>query len=670
MKKFREWVSIKTVKAPRLMILLFVLVLNVLFILAAAFTISQLIPPSMEGGGFLDSLLNTVMMYLGIGGIDMVIEEVSEAGIWLILACSITVVIGMVVFMYALIGYMSEVISSFIADADSSSRKLRISDHIVILNWNTRAAEIVNELLYKDKKEKVVILVRENKDDVLEDIEERISASIESGGVNNKLTIIVREGDPWSAMHLNDISIKFAKSVIILGSDISDADGGDTPSERGNTNTIKTLLEVSQLVGAEDSADFQKVIVEVEDDWTLEIVNTIVKYKEKKGKDIIVPIAVNNVLGQIFSQFSIMPELNTVYSTLLSNKGAAFFALPAEDPLLSEDDFISGQLESCFEAIPLTVIHNKDGMANCYYMAGDERHIHAVESAPRYEKVDVSINTDYEVADRHVIILGHNSKSAAIMEGFNAFSEEWRRKDGADVLDIIVIDNDANLAKQNYYEKYPFVKKAVAADIYDSGLICGIIGDFVDAHGSEGCIMILSDDTVSERKIDDDALTYLILVQDMIQKRVAADPGFDPGNINMIVEILDPKNYDIVSNYSANQVVISDRYISKIIMQIGEKDSLFDFYTDILSYDEPDAEVFMSKEIYAKKASEFFIALPEPCTAADLIRAVYNCSPDDNKSIMLGYFRADGEMVLFEGDQSGIHVSLSGEEKLILFSNH
>ena len=667
MKKFREWVSIKIVKAPRLIVLLFVLAVNVVFILIAALVISRLTPASMEDDGFLESLFNTVMMYLGIGGIEMVIEDVSQAGILLIVSCTITIVIGMVVFMYALIGYMSEVISNFVTEADSSSRRLRISGHIVILNWSTRAAEIINELLYKGKKEKIVVLVNDDKDAVTEDIDERLSNTVEDDGLKNKLTIIVREGDSWSSKQLNDISVKHAKSVIILGDDISSP--GGSQAERGNTHTIKTLLEVAEIVAEEDSADDQKIIVEVGDDWTLQMVNTIINHKARTGNDVLVPIAVNTVLGHVFSQFSIMPELHTVYSALLSNNGAAFFTRPADDSEMSEAEFVTTHLERHHKAIPLTTMRNGDGKTNWYYMSDDGQNIRGGESVDPCAEIEVSLNPEYEMSSKHVIILGHNSKSASIMEGFEAFSEEWRRKDGTEILDVVVIDGEVNLARQDYYKAYPFVVKTVAAAIYENDLICGVIRDFIDAHKGDGCIMILSDDRVCADEVDSDALTYLILVQDIIHDRSVTDPGFDPDNISMIVEILDPRNYDIVNNYNANHVVISDRYISKIIMQIGEKDSLYDFYTDILTFDEPGSDED-SKELYIKKASGFFSVIPEPCTAAELIRAVYRCSPDENKSIMLGYFSPGGEMVLFEGDQSKINVSLSGEEKLILFSNH
>ena len=664
MNKFREWISIKTVKAPGTIVLLVIFFANVAFIGVAAFIISRLAPPSMEDTGFWSYVFHTITLILGVGGVENLIEEIGEANVVYVLCCVIAIIIGLVVFTGAIIGYMSEFISSFIEEADSGSRKLHISNHIVILNWNTRAAEIVNELLYKNTKEKVVVLVENNRDDVLQDINERLSDTIEEeNGIKNKLTIIVREGDSCSTKQLNDISIKRAKSVIILSNGIF--------MEKGDANTIKTLVQVVQLTAEEDSANNQQIIVEVEDDWTLALVNTIIEHKTQKGKCNIIPVAVEQILGQLFSQFSIMPELNRVYRRLFSNEGkAAFFAQIAANESLSEMEFVSKHLDNHLKSIPLAVMPDSDGVLHCYYMSDNEQNIHSTGSVPRNPDFKVVVNPDFEMPEKHVLILGHNSKSAAIMEGFNGFSGEWKKRDGSEVFDIIVVDDESNLAKQEHYTQYPFVKKVVAADIYEKDVICNTIDELIKAYKENVCIMILSNDTVDDEDIDADALTYLILVQDIINRRRTNDPGFDPKSVELIVEILNPRNYDVVSNYSTNNIVISNRYISKMIMQIGEEEALFDFYNDILTYDEADAEELFSKELYVKKVSAFFSMTPEPCTAADLIRAVWHASPDDNKAIVLGYFRSDGKMILFEGDQSLIRVALSGDDKVIVFSNH
>ncbi|MCL1855060.1 MAG: hypothetical protein FWF86_04945 [Clostridia bacterium] len=699
MKRVREWISVKIVKAPGAMVLLGILFANVVIIGTAGFVISSLAPPSLENRGFWGSVYHTVTMILGVGGVENLVENIGQANVVYVLCCVSAVIIGLIVFTGAIIGYMSELISSFIENADSGSRKLHLSNHIVILNWNTRAAEIINEMLHKNTREKVVVLVSGNRDGVLSDIDERLSDTMDAENdavreacahmrffrrrfyrlkhsFRNKLTIIVREGDPWSTKQLSDISIQFAKSVIILSSHISSIldrsghKGRFGHAGKGDSLTIKTMLQIVQMTSEEESIDNQKVIVEAEDDWTLTLAHTIIGHKAQAGKHNIIPVPVNRILGQIFSQFAIMPELNLVYSTLFSHKGAAFYTQSVSAASLSEEEFVSEHLDHHLQSIPLTAVRGDDGKYQCYYMSTDEQYIRGIEPAARNHDLRVSLNPDFMIKDRHIVMMGHNSKTAAIMGGFDAFREEWKKKDGTEVLDVIVIDDEESLVKQNHYKQYPYVAKVISADIFNKDLICSVIDEFIGAHNEGGCIMILSDDTAPDEEFDANALTYLVLVQDILHRRSVNTPGFDPCRIDMVVEILNPKNFDIVSSYSRNNIVISNRYISKIVMQIGEKDSLFHFYNDILTYDDPNMEEAVSKELYIKKAADFFNELPGACTAADLIRAVYRSSPNDNRSVVLGYFRPDGEMILFAGDQSNIRVALSEEDKLIVFSNH
>ena len=670
MNSFREWISIKMVKAPRFIVLMGVLAANAVFIGAAAFIITWLTPESSENGSFGSSIFNTIMMYLGIGGIEMVIDEISEADMFLVLFSIIIVIIGMVFFTYALIGYMSDFISNFIGEADSSSRKLRISEHTVILNWNTRAAELINELLYKNKREKVVILMGGSKEDALRDIGERLSDTLENErDVKDKLTVIVREGDTWSAKQLNDISIKRAKSVIILCDAVSE-ETADKEEEMGNIRTIKTLLQVAQLSMEDDADTHQQIIVEVEDESTLALVNTIVGHKKRMGKCNIVPFSVNRLLGNIFSQFAVMPELNVVYSSLFSNKGASFYARTTDNDSLSENEFVAGYMENHTKAIPVTIMRDDDNHVNCYYLSANEQNINITDPVCENRALPLSLNPNFEMNNKNVLIMGHNSKSHAIMDGFDAFCSEWTKKDGTETLSVTVINDEQTLLKQDYYKEYPCVKKVISADIFEIDIIRNEIDEFIGAHTGDRCILILSDDTVPAEEADADALTYLILVQDIMHNRLTNDPGFDIKDIDMIIEILNPKNYEIVSSYSANNIVISNRYVSKMMMQISEKKPLFDLYLDILTYDGTNAEDVDTKEIYIKKAADYFSVIPPPCTAIELFRGVWHASPDNNKTVVLGYFRSDGEMILFQDNLSKTTISLSGDDKLIVFSDN
>ena len=147
--------------------------------------------------------------------------------------------------------------------------------------------------------------------------------------------------------------------------------------------------------------------------------------------------------------------------------------------------------------------------------------------------------------------------------------------------------------------------------------------------------------------------------------------------MDVIVESNDPKHNDIVRSYGVNNIVISNRYISKIISQIGEKEALFSFYKDILSYNDDALDKYVSKEIYSKKVSGVFNTLPKKCTAEELIKAIYEASSDPsipeeqrNPMIALGYVKPGGRMILFSGNQRKIEVELEERDKIILFSNH
>ncbi len=702
MRRFKEWFSIQLAKHPARVVLLAILLFNVVFFISAALVIKNLALNGTEEMSLFEAAFYTITMILDAGCIQFVVADIGESGIAIAVVCLVIVLIGMVSFTGAVIGYVTNYISNFIENSNSGMRRLRISYHLVILNWNTRASEIINDLLYCRKRQKVVVLVGGRKKEIQKEIEERITDTIHRENsalllrcrklglrkyfvyfrekLHNNLTVILREGDVFSAKQLHDISIERARSVVILGNDVNNSIcqyGNRERIEengRGNAQTVKTLMQVSDITGAEYSLDNQKIIVEISDDWTWELVQRIISYKQVQGKCNIVPVRVNQVLGQILSQFSLMPELNLVYKELFSNKGATFFV--EEKKVSDESGYITEYLKNHRSAIPLTTLNSGD-KDYFVYAAGNEKDIQKT-----YERTEtgftVKLNRNYWIEKKNVIILGHNSKSKDIMQGFCAFRDEWNYKDGEDeILNIIVIDDEQSLEKMNYYREYPFVTETVSATVYDEARICSTIERFVDANEDDTSILILSDDSALTENIDAKALANLVYVQDIISAKKSRDSNFDVESIDVIVEILDPKHHDIVSSYSVDNVVISNRYISKMITQIGEKEAIFDFYTDILTYDTEDADAYESKEVYTKKVSAFFEKIPGECTEEELIRAVWNASVDpsipkekQNPTVVLGYVKPGGRITLFEGDRTVRKVRLEKNDKIIVFTNH
>lgn len=711
MRKIREWLNIQLVKNPGKMVLFVIFLFNVILLFGASLVISAFDVSGTEKMSFFEAIFCTITMILDAGCIQFVVSDIGQAGVALVIFCLCVVIVGMITFTGAVIGYVTNYISDFIDNANAGSRKIKLYDHSVILNWNTRASEIINDLLYCDTKQKVVILVPSRKKEIEKEINERISSTIARenaiiyencksksfiaravymlrNSFKKNITVIIREGDIFSTKQLMDISLDRAKMIIILGSDINNTicmfghkEALESKS-RGNSQTVKTLMQVADITASENSADNQKIIVEITDDWTADLVDKIIRYKQVGGKCNIVPIRVNQVLGHILSQFSLMPELNLAYSELLSNKGSAFFSAKCEKEY-EEMTAVRGYLKEHAHAIPLTTMVNKNGDEYFYYLAKSEKALRKKTEIPKSDYT-VKLNKDYWIERKNIIILGHNSRCEEIMQGFASFSSEWKKEESDEqIVRIVVIDDASHLEKVDYYKKYPFVIKTVAAEIYDKELICNTIQQFVASNAEDTSVLVLSDDSALNEDIDANALANLVYVQDIINTNKQNDPNFDVESIDLVVEIIDPKHYDVVNKYSVNNVVISNKYISKMITQIAEKEALFGFYNDILTYDDQNSEGD-SKEIYIKKVSRYFDEVPAKTTAAELIRAVYEASTDESipeekrsPAIVIGYVKPSanatkpGEnMVIFSGNQLNKTVELDVRDKLIIFSNH
>lgn len=696
-RRIRERISLFTVKQPSLTILIVIFILNLVLFAVAAGIISWLAPNSLAHSGFWPSVFYTITMVLDAGCIEYVIADIGQTSVALIIVCLLTVLIGMITFTGAVVGYVTNYISSFIENSKSGNRTVRVSGHTVVLNWNSRASEIVNDLLYTGKKETVIILSGQDSKDIEDEINERLSATLKEEfskvreesesypflkrriyrrkhRLQNRVTVIVRSGETYSTKQLNDISISQANSIILLTKEYQNVvcQYGNHERrellEKGNANTLKTLVQVAEMTSSESSADHQTIIVEVEDDWTANLVDRVIAHKEKLAKCHIIPIYINRVLGQILSQFSIMPELNTVYSELFSNRGAEFFFKPQQ----WEDDVIQATRQYMLThhyAIPLTIMQTPTGN-HAFSVANSN------DDCERFSEVDqpafsVSLNKAYHMLPRNIVIIGHNSKCQDIMNGFSAFRGEHNLPE-EEILNITVIDDEKSLERLDYYRAYPYVTKTVSADVFDAELIKSTIEEAVDSHDGDTSLLILSDDKTVTEDIDSAALTYLIYVQDIIAARQKNDPNFDRESFDVVVEILNPKNYDVVHNFSADNVVISNRYISKMVTQIGRKQALFEFYSDILTYDEAGATSFESKELYIKEVDRFFEKdnIPAKCSARELIWGVFESSPQNNKEIVLGYTSPGGRMTIFSGNQDDIQVELHPKDKLIVFSNH
>ena len=691
-RKFKEWLSIKVSQDPGQIVLFAILLFNLVFFLIAALLIMLL--AGKTGMTFFEALYCTITMVLDAGCIEAVVGDIGAAGYLIPIICIGIVLIGMITFSGAVIGYVTNYISGFIENSNSGNTDIEVSGHVIILNWNTRASEIINDFLYCDHDQVIVVLADCDKDSIEREVNEKLEDTlrVENGKLKQDLasrpfferritynrkklkknvTVVVRQGDIFSANQLHNISLADANSVIILDDEQA---GAKTESSTGNSKTIKALMQVADIVSKEYSRDNQKIVVEINDDWTGALVDKIIKYKQIDRKCNIVPVRVNQFLGLILSQFSVMPNLNLAYRELFSNKGATFYV--DEIKTDGEEAYITDYINTHDRAIPLSS-RKSDGKDYFYYAASSPDDLKKTTDKPASD-IGVKLNHDYWIDKKNILILGHNSNSEEIMEGFRSFCNEWNHKDSSgQILNVVIIDDQENLDKMNNYEDYPFVSGTIAASIYEKERMCKAIEVFLTMNSGDISVLILSDHTVDSSNQDAAALANLVYIQEIISDKTAEDINFDPGRIDIVVEIVNPRHHDIVNSYSVRNVVISNRYISKMITQIGEKDAIFDFYNEILTYDEAGVESYESKEVYIKKASCFFEEIPPECSARDLVYSVWKASIDKSvpaekrsPSLLLGYVKREGNVVLFNSDTKSDTVRLDKQDKLIVFTNH
>ena len=567
--------------------MLAICIINLVLLLLAAWVISAFAIHDNVERGFFTSVYKTFTMILDAGCIESIVTDPGSTNIFLMIFCLVIIVISMITFTGALIGFATNIISTMISEAFTNNKKLMISNHLLILGWNNRASEIVNDLLFRPGNQKVVVLTESGKDEILDEVKEKLNNTIERENrklhnelmtqgwikrhflfcrnkLRDNITFIVRTGDIFSSIHLNNAQIKRAESVIILSNGIGnntfsvDFTGGFDEKQNSDSRTIKALMQVIDLTNDIASIDNQKVVVEVENDWTEELVEKIIKAKQRSGKCRVVPFRVHRVMGQLLSQFSLMPALNIAYQDLFSNKGATFYSVKQEK-ITKSVDYIEQYLSQHHQAIPLTFLKDDlEGQDYFCYISDNEEDI-SESGNVRDEFCDVELNNKFWMNEKYVLILGSNSKIENVMNGFRSFCYEWTDEEHPRILHVTIIDEEENLIHFNYYQAYPFVENCITADIFEQSKINKEISAFIEAHPHDSSILILSDDLARDDDVDSKALTYLIDAKDTIN-RARANKNDENFNIDIVVEIIDPKHYDILKSYDVHNVVGCVKY--------------------------------------------------------------------------------------------------------------
>ena len=359
---------------------------------------------------------------------------------------------------------------------------------------------------------------------------------------------------------------------------------------------MKTLMLVSNL----NLSDNQTILVEVKEQKSVTLIKEYIAKNTKRSHQIL-PILPDELMGRLIAQTLLMPELNKVYRELFSFEGAEFYTVPNEDART--------YMESHHQAIP--IYSHQDQL---YVLAESKNVLDLKRNEPlkTYTKIEIRDQSRYQ--DKHIVIFGKNHKLPYILDSIKLYEKENHTH-------IHVSHLESNEAQD--IEKY--TKDLERID-----------------H-----ILILSEDDLAKEEYDSDVLVTLLMTQELAKKYHA----------EIIIELLDPRHYDIAQSYNVKNTIISNEYVSRLMTQLSKNRLLYDLFIDILTYDAENSEN-ETYEVYAYQAKNIIkSSLPISFKSkADAIYSFYMSGEEDY--ILIGLMR-DQTLDIFKGnldEQKEFHI--------------
>ncbi len=585
--RFRKWLSIKKNQNARAIILVFIVLFNILLWLISSL-IAYLIEPS---------LYDNVAKALWSSGITWMLEPGfydPTVPVAIRVISIIVILLSMITFTGGIIGYVANFFSNMIDNAKKGKNKLYVYDHILILNWNYKALELIADYRYDDDTNTIVILSDRPKEDIDEDIKRKFYRKDQK-----KMDIIVREGEVFSKHDLMDVCIEKAKTIIIL------ADEQDHQSAAHlDMLAMKTLMLVAHL----NLSDHQTIMIEVKEQKSMGLIKDYIAKNTSRSNQIL-PLLPDELMGRLIAQTLLMPTLHKVYHELFSFEGAEFYTLPKQNPR----EF----MESHHKAIPIYT-HND----HLYVLSESFECVKERRYQPLHSYTPIQFHHESRYHKKHIVIFGKNQKLPYILDSIKLYERENK-------TEVKVSLVESNEAKD--------------------------IELFMDSNEKIDHIVILSEDHLSPEEFDSDVLLTLLMTQELAKKHHA----------EIIIELLDPRHFDIAQSYNVNNTIISNEYVSHMMTQLSKNRHLYDLFIDLLTYDACDSEE-ETYEVYAYPAKHILSATL-PLTFKSKADIIYSFYMSGEQSYILIGISKKNHFEIFKGDLDlEEEITIEEDDELIL----
>jgi hypothetical protein len=313
----------------------------------------------------------------------------------------LTVVVSMVTFTGGIIAYVSDAVGTFIAKSEEGSKPLYLFDHLLILNWNIKALELIADFAYDEEGKDIVVVSPYDRKEIEDLIENKLYDLPQKGA--KRVRVVVIQGNIVSKQMLDRVCIQKAKTIVIFSDEESDS---SLEGYHADITAVKTLMLVDHVSSNPD----QTIIVEIKATKTRHLIEE--KFcRQNETFPRVIPMMSDELMGKLIAQTVFYPELNEVYAELMSSEGAEFYSTDDEEPL--------AYLKTHSHAVPL---YSHKG--RLYVVAAKQADVTKKRLLPKEALQTLVFEPMNETLDHTIVIFGKNNKIPYIKASIQAFEHD------------------------------------------------------------------------------------------------------------------------------------------------------------------------------------------------------------------------------------------------------
>jgi len=489
---------------------------------------------------------------------------------WVLRGVGILVTISGIFILSTLIGILSQGLGEKIDELKKGRSIVLAENHTLIIGWSQKIFFIIEELIIANgnqKKPTIVILSNRDKVEMDEEIRNRIEDS-----KNTK--IITRSGDTLDVNSIKTVNPDGAKSIIILAPDDADENSKDI-------QVIKTVLALVYNTKRENKE--YNIVAEINNFENLDAAEVV-------GKTEATFLYTKDIVSRITAQTSHQPGLSIIYMGLLCFEGDEIY--------FSKIDALIGktykQAISAFETSSVFGIKKSDGEIlinpemNTKIEAGDE----IISISEDDDTVILSGKTDIIINDTAIIkterktsvqkekniILGWNDGALSLVKELDEYVDKNSKltivllsdlnDDLKDLVNNSIKNQTVDFIEMDYTKRVNLIKLDIIS--YDN-------------------IVILSNNSLDPQEADSYTLLSLVLIRNIAEENGKV--------IKIISEMNDQKNRELAEVTEADDFIIGQDLVSRILAQISENREIKNVYDNLFSA--------AGSEIYLKDAVDY-----------------------------------------------------------------